>query len=161
MRLTTFNEFENFSWYGRGPFENYWDRKQAGYVGLYSSKVKDQFLQYEMTQENGAKSDVRWLSLINNNGVGMKRSAQTDLLSINAQNYRQADMEGKNHPYEVPLSNLVELHIDYKQMGLGGDNSWGRFLHDPYLLKEQLSICLFDAAPTGKGGTQNHKFLSI
>ena len=91
----------------------------------------------------------------------MKRSAQTDLLSINAQNYRQADMEGKNHPYEVPLSNLVELHIDYKQMGLGGDNSWGRFLHDPYLLKEQLSICLFDAAPTGKGGTQNHKFLSI
>jgi beta-galactosidase len=137
MRLTTFNEFENFSWYGRGPFENYWDRKQSAYIGLYASKVKDQFVQYEMPQENGEKSDVRWLSLINNNGVGMKVSAQTDLLSINAQNYRQADMEGKKHPYEVPLSNLVELHIDYKQMGLGGDNSWGRFPHDQYLLKGQ------------------------
>lgn len=137
MRLTTFNEFDNFSWYGRGPFENYWDRKQAAYVGLYSSKVKDQFVQYEMPQENGAKADVRWLSLVNNRGAGIKVSAQTDLLSINAQNYRQADMEGKKHPYEVPLSNLVELHIDYKQMGLGGDNSWGRFPHDQYLLKGQ------------------------
>jgi beta-galactosidase len=136
MRLTTFDEFENFSWYGRGPFENYWDRKQGAYVGLYTSKVKDQFVQYEMPQENGAKSDVRWLSLINNNGVGMKVSAQTDLLSVNAQNYRQADLEGKRHPYEVPLSNLVELHIDFKQMGLGGDNSWGRFPHDQYLLKD-------------------------
>ena len=140
MRLTTFNEYENFTWYGRGPFENYWDRKQSSFIGLYTGKVKDQFYPYEMPQENGTKTDVRWLSLTNAKGNGIKVIAQSDWLSINAQNYRQTDMEGKKHPYEVPLSNLVELHIDYKQMGLGGDNSWGRLPHEQYLLRgEQYS----------------------
>ena len=93
-----------------------------------------------MPQENGTKTDVRWLSLTNAKGNGIKVIAQSDWLSINAQNYRQTDMEGKKHPYEVPLSNLVELHIDYKQMGLGGDNSWGRLPHEQYLLRgEQYS----------------------
>ncbi len=135
MRLTTFNEFENFAWYGRGPHENYWDRKQSSFIGLYNAKVKDQFVPYEMPQENGEKTDVRWLSLTNAKGSGVKVTAVSDWLSINAQHYRQVDMEGKKHPYEVPQSNLVELHIDYKQMGLGGDNSWGQFPHEQYLLR--------------------------
>ena len=149
MRLTTFNEFENFTWYGRGPFENYWDKKQAAFIGLYNSKVKDQLYPYEMPQENGAKSDVRWLSLTNAKGNGIKVIAQSvDLLSINAQNYRQADMEGKKHPYEVPLSNLVELHIDLKQMGVGGDNSWGMLPHEQYLLRGQHYNYQFLMQPT-------------
>jgi beta-galactosidase len=135
MRLTAFNEFENFSWYGRGPLENYWDRKQSNFIGLYNGKVKDQFVPYEMPQENGEKTDVRWLSLTNAKGKGIKVTALNDWISINAQNYRQADLEGRKHPYEVPMSNLVELHIDHRQMGLGGDNSWGQFPHEQYLLR--------------------------
>lgn len=148
MRLTTFNEYENFAWYGRGPFENYWDRKQASFIGLYNGKVKDQFFPYEMPQENGTKTDVRWLSLTNAKGNGIKVTAESDWLTINAQNYRQADMEGKKHPYEVPQSNLVELHIDYQQMGLGGDNSWGMLPHEQYLLRGQHYAYRFLMQPT-------------
>jgi beta-galactosidase len=148
MRLTTFNEFENFSWYGRGPHENYWDRKQSSFIGVYNGKVKDQFVPYEMPQENGEKTDVRWLSLTNAKGNGVKVTAISDLLSVNAQHYRQADLEGRKHPYEVPLSNLVELHIDHKQMGLGGDNSWGQFPHEQYLLKGSQYSYQFLMQPT-------------
>jgi len=64
--------YENFSWYGRGPWENYIDRKHSAFVGLYQSKVKDQYTPYVRPQENGYKTDVRWLTLTDDSGFGLK-----------------------------------------------------------------------------------------
>ncbi|MBP6410512.1 MAG: DUF4981 domain-containing protein [Pseudarcicella sp.] len=128
-------EYDNLQWYGRGPHESYWDRNTSALVGLYKGKVKDQFVQYEVPQENGNKTDVRWFSLTNSNGNGLSFKALDKLLDINAQNYLQSDLENKFHPFEVPLKNLVEVHIDYSQMGVGGDNSWGLLPMEKYLLK--------------------------
>jgi beta-galactosidase len=148
MRLTTFSDFENWSWYGRGPHENYWDRNQSSFVGLYGGKVKDQFVPYEVPQENGAKTDVRWCSLTNSKGMGLKVTAiNNGLLDVNVQNYRQSAMEGKKHPYEIPLSNIVELHIDHRQMGLGGDNSWEFLPMEKYLLRGQKYNYAFTVQP--------------
>jgi beta-galactosidase len=148
MRLVTFGGYENWTWYGRGPHENYWDRNTSSFVGLYNGKVKDQFVPYEVPQENGAKTDVRWCRLTDNRGFGFQVKALGSFLDVNAQNYRQADMEGKKHPYEVPLSNLVELHIDHRQMGIGGDNSWELLPMEKYLLRGQTYRYAFVLQPT-------------
>ncbi len=137
MSVVVLGEFDNIQWYGRGPHENYWDRNRSAFVGVYGGKVKDQFVPYEEPQENGNKTDVRWMTLTNAAGVGLKVSSMETPLHMNAQNYLQADLENKKHPHEVPLKDLVELHIDLKQMGLGGDNSWGGLPLEKYLLKDK------------------------
>lgn len=71
--------FDRMTWYGRGPFENYWDRKTAADVGRYTSSVADQYVPYTRPQENGNKTDVRWVALTNDAGVGLLAVAQPHL----------------------------------------------------------------------------------
>ncbi|NID10541.1 glycoside hydrolase family 2 TIM barrel-domain containing protein [Fibrivirga algicola] len=131
------------TWYGRGPFESYQDRKDAAFVGLYSGAVADQYFPYVMAQENGNKTDVRWAHLTDGatpttgllimaepNGSG------SDLLNINARNYTDAAlMAAKNpHAQAVERGNTTIVNIDYQQMGLGGDDSWTPRTHAEYQL---------------------------
>ena len=71
MTLTLPAEFDNMQWFGRGPHETYWDRKTGARVGLYQGEVLDQHHPYIRPQENGNKSDVRWVALTNGDGVGL------------------------------------------------------------------------------------------
>ena len=121
--------FDNVNWFGRGPFENYIDRKTAAFVGLYGGKVADQHISYIRPQENGNKCDVRWMSLTDRMGDGLSFSADS-LLEFTVQNYRPADIsqEGRDsqmHSVDVPRRNMVAIHLDKFQMGVGGNNSWG------------------------------------
>ncbi len=137
MRLA--KEFDNLEYYGRGPWENYVDRKTAAFLGVYKSKVKDQYFSYGRPQENGHKTDVRWLALYNHTGLGARITAKDEMLEFNALHYSTSSLDpGKKKLLRTPLdiveSDFVELHIDHRMMGVGGDNSWGAKPHEKYLI---------------------------
>ncbi len=129
MKMTLPVEFENITWYGRGPHENYWDRKTGAAVGVYSGKVMDQYHPYIRPQENGNKTDVRWVALTNDNSAGLL-AVGLPLLSISALPFIDEDFDPgsekrQRHTFHVKKRDLVTLKLDYKQMGVGGDTSWG------------------------------------
>lgn len=138
MKLKLPKEFDNLNYYGRGPWENYIDRNTSAFVGLYYSKVAEQYFAYSRPQENGHKTDVRWLSLTNQSGLGLKIEANGDLLEFNALHNSTSDFDPGESKLnrttaDINEKNFVELHIDHKMMGVGGDNSWGAKAHEPYL----------------------------
>jgi beta-galactosidase len=131
--LTIPEEFENITWYGRGPYENYQDRNTGSDVGLYSSTVEDQFFPYNQPSETGNKTDVRWVALTNNDGAGLM-AIGAPVVEVNALHYTPDDLDGPMHPYQATRRDDITLRVNYKQMGLGGDTSWGAKPHDPYML---------------------------
>ncbi len=131
-------EFDNLEYYGRGPWENYIDRNTSAFVGLYNSKVADQYVAYGRPQENGHKTGTRWFSLTNQIGLGFKIEAIGETLEFNALNHSTNDFDpGKEKllrtPADIKDRGFVEVHIDNKMMGLGGDTSWGAKPHAPYM----------------------------
>ncbi|HKJ68644.1 MAG TPA: glycoside hydrolase family 2 TIM barrel-domain containing protein [bacterium] len=136
MQLTLPAEFETMTWYGRGPHASYWDRKTGARVGVYTGSVDDQFVDYSRPQENGNKTDVRWLSLQNNNGVGLL-AVGVPVLSVSARHYTTDDLQDVRHTPQMTKRDYVTVNLDYKQMGVGGDNSWGLRVHDEYTLWPQ------------------------
>ncbi|MCJ8318442.1 MAG: DUF4981 domain-containing protein [Colwellia sp.] len=150
MQLTMPGDFQRLSWFGRGPHETYADRKTSGQISLYKSMVSDQIHHYSRPQENANKTDVRWLALKNADNTGLIIVGD-ELLSASAWPYKQSDIDfiaGKDgsasasglvpvttkHGAEVPMRNLVTVNIDHKQMGVGGDTSWGRLVHAQYTI---------------------------
>jgi beta-galactosidase len=125
--------FENLSWYGRGPQENYWDRNTAAYVGLYNSTVTDQYVPYIEPSETGNHTDIRWMTVTNKDGLGLMIAGQP-LFEASALHYTAEDLSNQAHPYQLTKVPDTDLHINYKQMGVGGDNSWGAWPHPEYLL---------------------------
>ena len=124
------NRFQQVQWYGRGPHENYQDRKTGSLVGKYSSEVKDLMYPYIRPQENGNRSDVRWVQFLDEHGQGVKISSSDHLISFSAHHqynsdFDEGDRKIQRHTYDIPNRNIVNVNIDYKQMGVGGDNSWG------------------------------------
>ncbi|GAB2579162.1 beta-galactosidase, LacZ type [Spirosoma areae] len=129
----------NLSWYGRGPFESYADRKDAAFVGLYERKLTDQFFPYIMAQENGNKTDVRWARLTDESGMGlliMSDMSTGALININARDYTDAALLKAKHPdtQELERGNVTVVNVDMAQMGLGGDDSWTPRVHAEYQL---------------------------
>jgi len=132
--------YENIDFFGRGPMENYWDRKACAFVGKYHQTVKEQYTPYVRPQDNGHKTDIRWFALSNNSGNGLLVVADS-LIEFTALNNPREDFDAgidKNvnlkHINDIKTRDLVELHIDFKEMGLGGDNSWGARPHKEYNL---------------------------
>ena len=116
--------FEQFTWYGRGPHENYRDRKAGAAVGLYHSSVDEQYVPYIMPQDNGNKTDVRWLSLVNDAGYGIKVTAvavgDEPLMEASVSHYSAADLYQALHTNELtPIPETI-INLDYGQAGLGG-----------------------------------------
>ncbi|MCR4029702.1 MULTISPECIES: glycoside hydrolase family 2 TIM barrel-domain containing protein [Flavobacterium] len=144
MRAKLNGAFENLSYYGRGPWENYSDRNSAAFIGEYSDKVINQYTKsYIRPQEGGYKTDVRWLELQNANGKGVKIEGLQPLgfsaLNISTEALDPGKTKAQRHPSDLDLDSkeAVYLHLDYKQRGLGGDDSWGRLPHDQYRLLDK------------------------
>ncbi|UCG01475.1 MAG: DUF4981 domain-containing protein [Candidatus Heimdallarchaeota archaeon] len=137
MTLTLLGEFRNISWYGRGPHESYWDRKTGAAIGIYSGTVWEQYHPYVRPQENGNKTDIRWIALSNDEGLGLL-AVGLPLLYVCAYQFGMEKLdyiEGVNrHLYEITPEDIITLNLDYKQMGVGGDNSWGAPVHSEYTL---------------------------
>lgn len=128
--------YDHIKWYGRGPFESYQDRKESAHVGLYSGAVADQHFAYVMPQENGNKSDVRWLRIFDKASTGIKITS-APLMYVNVQDYSQEALNQSKTSHSLYRGNLTYVHIDLKQMGLGGDDSWSPRVHEEYQLKEK------------------------
>lgn len=134
MRVTLPYEFNTLSWFGRGPHESYIDRKTSAFVGWYSGSVIEQHTPYIFPQENGNKTDIRFMALTNKSGHGLCVVGE-NLLSGGAYHYKLEDLDNNlRHSIDVPKKNLTEWHIDHLQMGVGGDNTWGYHTHDKYKL---------------------------
>ncbi|WP_077328619.1 glycoside hydrolase family 2 TIM barrel-domain containing protein [Virgibacillus siamensis] len=126
-------EFNNISWYGKGPQNNYWDRKTGYDVGVYEGTVEEQFVPQVETQETGNKTEVRWVTMTNEQGNGLM-AIGLPLLNVSALPYTESDLENADHPYELKERDAIVLDLDYKQMGLGGDDSWGARTHPEFTL---------------------------
>ncbi|MCE9679460.1 DUF4981 domain-containing protein [Shewanella sp. AS1] len=130
--------FESVTWYGRGPWENYQDRKSAADLGIYQSRVTDFYTPYIRPQENGNRSDTRWLEITNAAGVGLKLVGEPKF-DFTAHHNTIADFDypkiGANrHSTDIKPRPLTELIIDLRQRGVGGDNTWGSTPYEPYRL---------------------------
>ncbi len=110
--------FEKLRWFGRGPFENYSDRKRAALVDLYASTVTDQYVPYVMPQEHGNHIDVRWVSVANKNGAMLKVKAQGPL-EFSASHFTANDLYAAYHTYDLKPRPETILNLDFKQRGLG------------------------------------------
>jgi beta-galactosidase len=125
---------ERIVWYGRGPSETYVDRRFEP-VGQFTSTVRDQWVDYSRPQENGNKTDVRWIALTNAEGVGLMAIGHP-LLSVGASHVTKEDLERAAYSFELPARAEITLNLDLAQMGVGGINSWSADAYpmEPYRL---------------------------
>jgi beta-galactosidase len=138
MQMMLPKMYNQMEWYGRGPSENYWDRKDDAFVGLYNMSVRDQFHPYLRPQETGNKTDVRWMKLTDKNGKGLMITGDT-VLNISARHFIDEDLDDglakHNHHFgELKERDLTTLNIDLQQTGVGGINSWGTWPLKQYRL---------------------------
>ncbi len=136
MNLKLIKSLDNVSYYGRGPHENYPDRKESAFLGVYEAAAKDFYVPYIRPQENGYRTDTRWLEVKNKEKQGLRFSSQ-QYLNFNANHFNNDDFEptGKNkHTTDIVPREHLNLNIDYKQMGVGGDTSWGLLPYQEYLI---------------------------
>ncbi len=134
MRMGIPERFENVSWYGCGPQENYIDRNLGAKVELYFRNINEFFFPYVRPQECGNHTNVRWIALKDNLGNGFI-AAGLPMLSVSALDINADDLNWTpqtRHSCEVRKSIFIHLNLDYKQMGVGGDNSWGALVHPEY-----------------------------
>jgi len=146
MQMEIPAEFKQMTWYGRGPHENYWDRKTGAAVGIYHGDVAELTHPYVRPQENANRCDVRWVAWTNTAGGGLMASGMP-LLSVSAWPYRMADLETAAHNYQLPRRDTITVNLDLKQMGVGGDNSWGARTHPEYMLPAQPRSYRFRLSP--------------
>lgn len=151
MYLTLPNNYTETTWYGRGPHETYWDRKTAGKIGIFEGAIQNQFHSYSRPQETGNKTDLRWMSVQSSNTKLTVNSTDNQFLNGSVWPFNTDELDfvaGKNggqsasglvpltskHGAGIQTGKLVQWNIDHLQMGIGGDTSWGRFVHDEYTI---------------------------
>jgi len=143
--------FDQITYYGRGPHENYWDRKTSAFMGIYQGEVKDMAFDYIRPQENGNRSDLRWATLTNQDGVGLKISG-SNTFDFSTHHQPQSDFDpgtekAQRHYTDIVKQDLVNVNVDFKQTGVGGDNSWGATAWEKYQLKAKDYSYSFTLTP--------------
>ena len=138
MTMQMSREFDRVEYYGRGPVENYSDRNNAQFLGVYRSSVADQYYPYIRPQENGNKTDIRWWKVLNAQGKGLMFYGDAPL-SMSSLNYTTADLDGGAEKQSIHAADLTPrpytvVHIDKEQYGLACVNSWGATPLEPYKL---------------------------
>jgi beta-galactosidase len=126
--------FEQFTWYGRGPHENYVDRKHGAALGVHRGTVTEQYTPYVFPQECGGREDVRWLSLTDSQGRGLMITALAPL-HVDALHYTTSNLAEANHTYDLTPLDEVILHLDGWHMGVGGDDGWMASVHPEFLIR--------------------------
>ena len=129
------------SWFGRGPHENYQDRNTAALVGQYTSSVSDLYFPYIRPQENGYKTDTRWVKFTNSRGKGIQVTAN-NYIGFSAHHQYNSDFDAgetkqQRHTTDIIKRDFVNINVDMAQMGVGGDTSWGAMPHKEYQIKPQ------------------------
>jgi beta-galactosidase len=146
VQLQVPGDLESFTWYGRGPLENYWDRKTGARVGIYRSSVSEQHFAYVHAQENGNRSDVRWFTLTDKHGLGLLVSGYPTI-NVSVHDYSDAALMKAKQTQEIERDGQITVSIDLQQMGVGGDDSWSPRTHPEYLLREKTYNYSFRIRP--------------
>lgn len=137
MRMAMPPGFDAVRWFGRGPWENYRDRKTAAFVGLYETAVAAEALPYVSPQEYGNRSETRWVAVRDSRGFGLL-FAGDPTLEFSATPHWPEDLtleaRGSKHPHEIIRREFTCLTLDQAQMGVGGDDSWGAQVHPQYTI---------------------------
>ncbi|MDQ0230311.1 glycoside hydrolase family 2 TIM barrel-domain containing protein [Metabacillus malikii] len=133
-------EYNQLDWYALGPEENYSDRAMGAKLTTFKNHVADNLSEYVMPQESGNRTGVRRVSVTNQDGYGMKISAVTEKLECNFSPYTAFELENAQHIYELPNVHYTVVTIAGKQMGVGGDDSWGAPVHEEHLIKADQNI---------------------
>lgn len=149
LRMQLPESFTDLTYYGRGPLENYRDRRTSQFFGEYSTPVKKMYEPYIRPQENNHRTDIYWCALTDKGSKGLLLVADRTF-ELNASNYTLESLdsgddiennaprtEKTNHRHltDPQPEKLVDVFIDYRMMGLGGDDSWGAIAHEPYLIR--------------------------
>lgn len=119
LKLVLAAPFENIVWYGRGPHENYSDRKTGAAVGCYASSVSELYEPYILPQDNGSRQDVRWLALLDSEKIGLVIASSTGPFAMQALHYRTLDLEQAKHTNELHRRAEIYLRLDIRQRGVG------------------------------------------
>ena len=162
MYLTLTDEFKEVAWYGKGPEESYWDRKTGVKTGMYTGKINDQFHRYPRPQETGNKTDVRWMEVSSNDLI--LRASSDQLFNASTWPFAMTEIDfnseeaavsasglvpvTKKHGAEIKIGKTIQWNIDLQQMGVGGDTSWGRMVHDEYTIPPKNYSYSFDIIPS-------------
>ncbi len=133
MRVQLQDSFNKISWYGRGPEENYPDRKTGYLIGLYESKLENFITNYIAPQDNANRCDVRWFSLTDQNGNSIHVIGLHELC-FRAWPYTEDDLEKAKHTFELPVRDFINLNIDLNIHGVGGNDAWGARTMDKYTI---------------------------
>ena len=123
MRMRIPADFTHIAYYGRGPWENYPDRKRSAFLGLYKMPLSDFETEYIHPQDNGCRTDVRWFNIANGKHTLRVKGCQP--LCIRAWDYGEEDLESAKHPNEIQRGRFVNLNIDLNVHGVGGVDTWG------------------------------------
>lgn len=123
-------------WYGKGPFECYPDRKASAHVGIYEQDVDSMHVPYIVPGECSGRADVRWVAFQCKAGPGIYASVYGDSppMQMNVSYYGTDELERATHNKDLVKREDIEVHLDHKHMGIGGDDSWTPCVHDKYLI---------------------------
>jgi beta-galactosidase len=120
MRMRLPKDFTQIKYYGRGPWENYPDRKRSAFLGIYEMPLSEYETEYIHPQDNGNRCDIRWFE------IGSLRIEGAQPLCIRAWDYGEEDLEGVRHPNDINRGRFVNLNIDLNIHGVGGADTWGK-----------------------------------
>ena len=128
MRMRLPADYTQIRYYGRGPWENYPDRKRSAFLGVYEMPLSDYETEYIHPQDNGNRCDIRWFEIATQTSALGPRLCITGLqpLCIRAWDYGEEDLEDARHPNEIPRGRFVNLNIDLNVHGVGGADTWGK-----------------------------------
>ena len=157
MQLQMPKQYDQVEYYGRGPVENYIDRNNSEFVGVYKNAVQNEYYEYVRPQESGNHTDVRWFSVINNSGEGLQfySNAPMEASAIPYTNDQIDDGMYKDKKWGHHSGDLIPagktcVHIQQRQFGLGCVNSWGAWPRQEYRVGYNSKVFTFVIKPLGK-----------
>ncbi|MHC1681867.1 MAG: glycoside hydrolase family 2 TIM barrel-domain containing protein [Clostridiaceae bacterium] len=133
-------DYDTFMWYGMGPEENYVDRLHGAKFGIYEKSVEQNVSKYIVPQESGNHTGVRWAKVMNKNGFGIEFVCENDPFELGVSPYTAFELQNALHHFELPPVNYTVATIAGRQMGVGGDDSWGAPVHEEYLIDSSKDI---------------------
>lgn len=140
MNFRLLAEFNSFKWYGRGQEENYIDRNEGAKLGVFSSTPVENLSNYLVPQECGNRTDTRWVEVRNKNGEGLRFSYDEVPFEFSVLPYNCMELENALHQEDLPPVNFTNVNIIGKQMGVGGDDSWGAPVLKEYCIDSSRNL---------------------
>ncbi len=151
-QMTMESSMEYITWYGRGPKPTYIDRKLGSKIDLYESSVTDFEYRYMRPQESSNRCDVRYFTLTDKEGFGIRVDAYYDNpINFSAYHYTTDGLEKATHINDIPYADITTVNIDHRQLGVGGDLPGQAFVREPYTMpKNQKQEYSFVITPIGR-----------